>query len=137
MSQPTPPAPEVFFRERLPAQMNRQLAEQQEAAAAAQRALEGMRGVDATLRFDVRGPGGGVWYVNFAAGQAAAGASGGPPPPPPPTPAPARGANCQYRWGFASISPHWRHRRTGATAALAPSNCARSFSRGECAVMVC
>ncbi|HSJ96966.1 MAG TPA: SCP2 sterol-binding domain-containing protein [Myxococcota bacterium] len=80
MSQPTPPAPEVFFRERLPAQMNRQLAEQQEAAAAAQRALEGMRGVDATLRFDVRGPGGGVWYVNFAAGQAAAGASPAHPP---------------------------------------------------------
>lgn len=72
MSTPTPPPPEEFFAERFPAQMNRQLAEQQEAAAAAQRALEGMRGVDATLRFDVRGEGGGTWYVNFAEGRASA-----------------------------------------------------------------
>jgi len=80
MSQSTPPAPEVFFAERFPAQMNRQLAEQQEAAAAAQRALEGMRGVEATLRFDVRGPGGGTWYVNFAEGRASAGSAPTHPP---------------------------------------------------------
>lgn len=75
MSEPTPPAPEVFFRERFPAQMNRQLAEQQEALAAAQRALDGMRGVHASLRFDVLGPGGGTWYVNLAEGRATAGAT--------------------------------------------------------------
>ncbi len=81
MSQPqTPPAPESFFAERFPAQMNRQLAEQQDAAAAAQRALEGMRAVAATLRFDVRGTGGGTWYVNFAEGRAAAGATPAHPP---------------------------------------------------------
>jgi putative sterol carrier protein len=80
MTQPTPPAPEVFFAERFPAQMNRQLAEQEESAAAAQRALAGMRAVDATLRFDVRGPGGGTWYVNFAEGRAAAGSAPAHPP---------------------------------------------------------
>jgi hypothetical protein len=69
-----PPEPGVFFGERLPAQMNRTLAEQAETAAAAQRALEGMRAVAATLRFDVRGPGGGTWYVNLEGGRA----SGGP-----------------------------------------------------------
>jgi hypothetical protein len=67
-----PPDPQTFFGERLPAQMNRQLTDQQEAAAAAQRTLEGMRGVDATLRFDVRGAGGGTWYLNIAEGRVAA-----------------------------------------------------------------
>jgi len=67
-----PPAPAVFFAERFPAQMNRQLAEQEDAVAAAQRVLEGMRALDATLRFDVRGEGGGTWYVNFAGGRATA-----------------------------------------------------------------
>lgn len=81
MSQPpTPPAPATFFAERFPAQMNRQLAEQEDAAATAQRALEGMRGVDATLRFDLRGPGGGTWYVNFAGGRASAGPAAAHPP---------------------------------------------------------
>jgi putative sterol carrier protein len=96
MSQPTPPAPEVFFAERFPAQMNRQLAEQQEAAAAAQRALEGMRAVDATLRFDVRGPGGGTWYVNFAEGRAAAG------------PAPAHPPFLAIALERADFEPLWR-----------------------------
>jgi hypothetical protein len=76
----TPPAPDAFFRERLPAQMNRTLADQQDAAAAAQRALEGMRGVDATLRFDVLGEGGGTWYVNLAQGRAVAGDAPAHPP---------------------------------------------------------
>src|SRR5690606_14662958 len=80
MTQPTPPTPEVFFTERFPAQMNRQLAEQEEAAAAAQRALEGMRALDATLRFEVRGEGGGTWYVNFAGGRASASTTPSHPP---------------------------------------------------------
>lgn len=75
-----PPAPETFFAERFPAQMNRLLAEQEDTAAAAQRALEGMRGVDATLRFDVRGAGGGTWYVNFTGGRASAGPAAAHPP---------------------------------------------------------
>jgi hypothetical protein len=80
MSQTTPPAPEAFFAERLPAQLNRQLVDQEDAVAAAQRTLEGMRGVDATLRFDVRGDGGGTWYVNFAAARATAGPAPAHPP---------------------------------------------------------
>ena len=69
----TPPEPRSFFTERFPEQMNRRLAEQEQAAATAERALAGMRAVDATLRFDVRGPGGGTWYVNLARGRASAG----------------------------------------------------------------
>jgi hypothetical protein len=69
VSTPTPPDPQTFFGERLPAQMNRQLSDQQQAVAAAQRTLDGMRGVDATLRFDIRGAGGGTWYLNIAGGQ--------------------------------------------------------------------
>jgi hypothetical protein len=76
----TAPDPRTFFSERLPAQMNRTLADQQDAAAAAQRALEGMRQVDATLRFDVRGAGGGTWYVNLAQGRASAGDAPAQPP---------------------------------------------------------
>ena len=68
-----PPEPRSFFMERLPEQMNRRLAEQEQAAAAAERALTGMRAVDATLRFDVRGTGGGTWYVNLEDGRARAG----------------------------------------------------------------
>jgi putative sterol carrier protein len=75
-----PPDPARFFSERFPAQVNRRLAEQEQAATAAQRALEGMRAVDATLRFDVRGPAGGTWYVNLAAGRASAAAAPAHPP---------------------------------------------------------
>jgi hypothetical protein len=72
MNPSMPPDPQLFFGERLPAQMNRQLAEQEEAVAAAQRTLEGMRAVEATLRFDVRGDGGGSWYLNLSGGRASA-----------------------------------------------------------------
>jgi len=72
MSTSTPPDPQRFFAERLPAQMNRRLTEQEEAAAAAKRTLDGMRAVDATLCFDIRGAGGGTWYLNLAGGRASA-----------------------------------------------------------------
>ena len=72
MNPSTPPDPQTFFGDRLPAQMNRQLTDQQEAAAAAQRTLEGMRGVDATLRFDLRGAGGGTWHLNIDGGRVTA-----------------------------------------------------------------
>lgn len=65
------PDPKTFFRERFPAQLNRVLAEQEQAAAAAQRALEGMRAVDATIRFVVGGAG--TFFVNLAQGRSAAG----------------------------------------------------------------
>jgi putative sterol carrier protein len=72
MSAAAPPDPQSFFRERLPAQLNRTLSEQEETAKAAQRTLEGMRGLDATLRIDVRGLGGGSFYVDFEGGRSRA-----------------------------------------------------------------
>lgn len=64
------PDPKTFFAERFPAQMNRALADQEQAAAAAQRALDGMRAVSATLRFTVRGAG--DFFVNLEHGRSVA-----------------------------------------------------------------
>jgi hypothetical protein len=64
-----PPDPKTFFTERFPSQLNQLLAEQEHAAAAAQRALEGMRAVDASIGFEVRGAGGGRWFVDIAGGR--------------------------------------------------------------------
>ncbi len=49
------PEPRAFFHERLPEQFNHALARQEQAAAAAQKLLDGMRAVDATLRVVVDG----------------------------------------------------------------------------------
>jgi hypothetical protein len=66
------PDPKTFFSERFPAQLNRSLAEQEQSVATAQRALDGMRAVDATIRFVVHGGGGGTFYVNLAQGRSQA-----------------------------------------------------------------
>ena len=66
------PDPRTFFGERFPAQLNRALAEQEQTLASAQRALDGMRAVDATIRFVVRGADGGSFYVNVAKGRSQA-----------------------------------------------------------------
>jgi putative sterol carrier protein len=71
------PDPKTFFAERFPAQLNRALAEQEQAAAAAQRALDGMRAVDATIRFAL---GGETFYVNVAQGRSSAGDAPARPP---------------------------------------------------------
>jgi hypothetical protein len=67
-----PPDPRTFFCERFPAQLNRVLAEQEQAAAAAQRALEEMRAVEASIGLEVRGPGGGTWFVDVERGRSRA-----------------------------------------------------------------
>ena len=67
-----PPDPKTFFAERFPAQLNRVLAEQEQAASSAQRALEEMRAVDASIGFEVRGPGGGSWFVDVERGRSRA-----------------------------------------------------------------
>jgi len=67
------PDPKTFFRERFPAQLNRSLAEQEQATQMAQRALAGMRAVAATIRFDVRGEGGVTVFVNIEGGRSSAG----------------------------------------------------------------
>jgi putative sterol carrier protein len=71
------PDPKTFFAERFPAQLNRALAEQEQAAAAAQRALDGMRAVDATIRFALSGE---TFYVNVAQGRSSAGDAPAQPP---------------------------------------------------------
>ena len=74
------PDPRTFFRERFPAQLNRSLAEQEQVAQQAQRALDGMRAVAATIRFDVRGAGGGTFFVNVESGRSSAGDTAAQPP---------------------------------------------------------
>jgi putative sterol carrier protein len=49
------PDPQSFFRERLPEQWNRALSQQEQLVAAAQKVLDGMRAVEATLRVIVDG----------------------------------------------------------------------------------
>ena len=66
------PDPRTFFAEVLPSQFNGSLAKQVTAAETAQRALDGMRAVDATLRFQVRGDDGGTFFVNLEQGRASA-----------------------------------------------------------------
>jgi putative sterol carrier protein len=72
--------PKAFYTETLPAQWNRVLGEQERAAEEAKRVLDGMRAVDATLRIEVRGPGGGVFFLNIERGVASAGEAPSHPP---------------------------------------------------------
>ena len=74
------PDPRTFFGERFPAQLNRALAEQEQTALAAQRTLDGMRAVDATIRFVVGGAGGGAFFVNLVQGRSSAADAGAHPP---------------------------------------------------------
>ncbi len=64
-----PADPRTFFRETLPAQFNAVLREQERAVETAQRVLDGMRGVDASIRVEIRGEGGGTFFLNIAAGR--------------------------------------------------------------------
>ena len=81
MSQPAQGAdPRTFFLKSLPAQWNAALREQERAAEAAARLLEGMRGVDATIRVEIEGDGGGTFFLNVAQGLLTAGAAPAHPP---------------------------------------------------------
>jgi hypothetical protein len=73
-------AARTFFVETLPAQFNAALLEQERAVQAASRVLEGMRAVHATIRAEVRGAGGGTFFLNIGAGRLAAGESPAHPP---------------------------------------------------------
>ncbi|HVP31092.1 MAG TPA: SCP2 sterol-binding domain-containing protein [Myxococcota bacterium] len=61
--------PRSFFTEKMPKDWNRALDEQAQAVVAAQKVLDGMRAVNATIRYDVRGEGGGTFYLNVAEGR--------------------------------------------------------------------
>jgi putative sterol carrier protein len=64
-----PADPRRFFTQKMPQDWNRALVEQERAVADAQRVLDGMRAVDATLRVEVHGEGGGTFFLNIAAGR--------------------------------------------------------------------
>jgi hypothetical protein len=70
------PDPQTFFTERLPSQWNRALAQQEQQVKAAQKTLDGMRAVDATLRVIVDGT---PYDLNIAGGQMSAAPAAGPP----------------------------------------------------------
>ena len=69
------PTPATFFTELLPAQLDAALREQEQAALAAQRLLDGMRAVHTTIRAEIRGEGGGTFYLNVEAGRTSAAAA--------------------------------------------------------------
>jgi SCP-2 sterol transfer family len=72
--------PRSFFGQKMPQDWNRALAEQERAVAEAKRVLDGMRAVDATIRVEVRGEGGGTFFLNVAAGRMEAGDAPSHPP---------------------------------------------------------
>lgn len=82
MTTPMPPLvnPGAFFTQKMPQDWNRALADQERAVQAAQRVLDGMRGVDVTIRFDVTGEGGGTWFLNVTGGRMATGEAPAHPP---------------------------------------------------------
>jgi SCP-2 sterol transfer family protein len=64
--------PASFYGERIPAQFNRALDRQQSLGDAGRRVYDAMRAVDATIRVDVAGPGGGTYFLNIRAGRMSA-----------------------------------------------------------------
>jgi len=75
-----PPEPRHFFAECVPAQFNRALDAQQAKGQAGRRLYEDMRAVDATIRIEVEGEGGGTFYLNIAQGHMRAGEEASHPP---------------------------------------------------------
>lgn len=67
------PDPRAFYAERIPAQFNRAIDAQQGEGEAGRRTYEDMRAVDATIRVEVEGEGGGIFYLNIEAGRMRAG----------------------------------------------------------------
>jgi hypothetical protein len=74
------PTPDRFYGERIPAQFNRALEEQAASGEDGQRVYEAMRAVDATIRVDVEGEGGGTFFLNIRAGEMNAEPSAAHPP---------------------------------------------------------
>lgn len=72
--------PRTFYTQRLPAQFNGALAEQEQAAERARRTLDDMRAVDATLCVRVEGEDGGLFFLNVAGGRMSAGDEAAHPP---------------------------------------------------------
>jgi putative sterol carrier protein len=75
-----PVDPRAFFTQKMPSDWNRALTDQERTVQDAQRVLDGMRGVDATIRVEVRGEGGGTFFLNVSGGKMAAGDAPARPP---------------------------------------------------------
>lgn len=79
MSSPVP-EPAEFYGERLPAQFNRALDAQEALGDEGRKVYDGMRAVDATIRVEVEGEGGGTFHLNIAGGRMSADAADAHPP---------------------------------------------------------
>ena len=77
---PEEPDPRSFFTQKVPQDWNRSLVGQERAVAEAARVLDGMRAVDATIRVEIRGEGGGTFFLNIVAGRMEAGDAPSHPP---------------------------------------------------------
>ena len=74
------PEPRRFYAECVPAQFNRDLEAQQAKGEAGKQRYEDMRGVDATIRIEVEGEGGGTLYLNIERGRMRASEAASHPP---------------------------------------------------------
>jgi len=63
------PDPRHFYQERLPAQFNRALEEQRALGEPGRPVYEGMTAVDASIRIEVEGEGGGTFHLNIERGR--------------------------------------------------------------------
>ena len=66
------PEPRAFYTERIPAQFNRALDEQEARGPAGRHVYEAMRAVTATIRVDVTGEGGGTFFLDIERGRMSA-----------------------------------------------------------------
>jgi SCP-2 sterol transfer family protein len=67
-----PATPQSFYGDRIPAQFNRALERQRSLGEPGRRRYEAMRAVDATIRVEVEGPGGGTFFLNIRGGRMSA-----------------------------------------------------------------
>ena len=74
------PDPSTFYVERIPAQFNRALDEQEARGPAGRRLYDAMRAVTATIRVDVTGEGGGTFFLNIERGRMSSAAEAAQPP---------------------------------------------------------
>jgi len=75
MTPASPPDPKTFYTETIPQQFNASLDAQERLGEAGRGVLEAMRSVDATIRVEVRGAGGGSFNLNIRSGRMSAGES--------------------------------------------------------------
>jgi hypothetical protein len=73
MTGAPPPDPRRFYGETIPRQWNASLDAQQAQGEPGRALYEAMRAVDATIRVDVRGAGGGCFFLNVREGRMSAG----------------------------------------------------------------